>query len=88
MYIRHFTVCVQITELEAQCNEADQEKQKNAQLSVRVQELEAEINEKQQVRRTAYCHTQYYKVSVWVSSVWPFCIIVMFSNLPIASFKA
>lgn len=43
-------MCVQITELEAQCNEADQEKQKNAQLSVRVQELEAEINEKQQVR--------------------------------------
>lgn len=51
-------MCVQITELEAQCNEADQEKKKNAQLSVRVQELEAEINEKQQVRGRAYCHTQ------------------------------
>lgn len=59
MYVTCCTVCVQITELEAQCNEADQEKQKNAQLSVRVQELEAEINEKQQVRRRAYCHTQY-----------------------------
>lgn len=52
-------MCVQITELEAQCNEADQEKQKNAQLSVRVQELEAEINEKQQVRReNSHCQTQ------------------------------
>lgn len=51
-------MCVQITELEAQCNEAAQEKKKNAQLSVRVQELEAEINEKQQVRGTAYHHTQ------------------------------
>lgn len=59
MYVRHFTLCAQIAELEAQCNEAAQEKQKNAQLSVRVQELEAEINEKQQVRRTAYCPTQY-----------------------------
>lgn len=59
MYVRHFALCVQIAELEAQCNEADQEKQQNAQLSVRVQELEAEINEKQQVRSTAYCHTQY-----------------------------
>lgn len=58
MYVKHLSVCVQITELEAQCNEADQEKQRNAQLSVRVQELEAEINEKQQVRRMAYCQTQ------------------------------
>lgn len=51
-------MCVQITELEAQCNEAEQEKQKNAQLSVRVQELEAEINEKQQVSERAQCQAQ------------------------------
>ncbi|KAM4593746.1 homer protein homolog 2 [Odontesthes bonariensis] len=37
-----------IAELEAQCNEANQEKQKNAQLSIRVQELEAELQDKQQ----------------------------------------
>uniref|UniRef100_A0A3Q3GPU6 Homer scaffold protein 2 n=1 Tax=Labrus bergylta TaxID=56723 RepID=A0A3Q3GPU6_9LABR len=37
-----------IAELEAQCAEADQEKQKNAQLSARVQELEAELNDKEQ----------------------------------------
>lgn len=42
---------VQIVELEAQCKEADQEKQKNAQLTVRVQELEAELRDKEQVRR-------------------------------------
>lgn len=44
-------LCVQIAELEAQCNEANQEKQRNAQLSVRVQELEAELHDKEQVRR-------------------------------------
>lgn len=60
-------MCVQITELEAQCNEADQEKQKNAQLSVRVQELEAEINEKQQVRRAAHCQTKREKKMVCTS---------------------
>uniref|UniRef100_A0A1A7XQ56 Homer homolog 2 n=1 Tax=Iconisemion striatum TaxID=60296 RepID=A0A1A7XQ56_9TELE len=37
-----------IAELEAQCNEANQEKQKNAQLTARVQELEAELQEKEQ----------------------------------------
>ncbi|XP_044059859.1 homer protein homolog 2 isoform X2 [Siniperca chuatsi] len=37
-----------IVELEAQCNEADQEKQKNAQLTVRVQELETELRDKEQ----------------------------------------
>ncbi|XP_029354371.1 homer protein homolog 2 isoform X2 [Echeneis naucrates] len=37
-----------IAELEAQCNEASQERQKNAQLSVRVKELEAELQEKEQ----------------------------------------
>ena len=42
---------MQIVELEAQCKEADQEKQKNAQLSVKVQELEAELRDKEQVRR-------------------------------------
>lgn len=76
MCVKHLSVCVQITELEAQCTEADQEKQKNAQLSVRVQELEAEINEKQQVRRTAYCQTQCSKtiaVSVRVSKIGSFC---------------
>lgn len=36
-----------IAELEAQCNEANQEKQKNAQLSVRVKELERELQEKE-----------------------------------------
>lgn len=60
-------MCVQITELEAQCNEADQEKQKNAQLSVRVQELEAEINEKQQVRRTVTVRPSVKKKIVCVS---------------------
>ncbi|XP_054473768.1 homer protein homolog 2 isoform X2 [Anoplopoma fimbria] len=42
------TLREKIAELEAQCNEADQEKQKNAQLSVRVQELETELQEKEQ----------------------------------------
>uniref|UniRef100_A0A8C5NEC6 WH1 domain-containing protein n=1 Tax=Gouania willdenowi TaxID=441366 RepID=A0A8C5NEC6_GOUWI len=37
-----------IAELEAQCNEADQEKQGNTQLRVRVQELEAELQDKEQ----------------------------------------
>ncbi|XP_072236978.1 homer protein homolog 2 isoform X2 [Leuresthes tenuis] len=37
-----------IAELEAQCNEANQEKQKNAQLSIRVKELEAELQDKEQ----------------------------------------
>lgn len=41
---------VQIAELESECNEANQEKQKNAQLTVRVKELEAELQEKEQVR--------------------------------------
>lgn len=41
----------QIAELEAQCHEASQEKQKNAQLAVRVQELEAELSDKEQVRQ-------------------------------------
>lgn len=45
-----FSSCAQIAELEAQCTEADQEKQKNAQLTVRVQELEAELQDKEQVR--------------------------------------
>lgn len=36
-----------ISELEAQCSEADQEKQKNVQLSVRVQELETELQDKE-----------------------------------------
>lgn len=43
-------LCIQIAELEAQCNEANQEKQKNAQLTVRVQELQAELQEKEMVR--------------------------------------
>lgn len=43
-------------ELEAQCQEASQEKQKNAQLSVRVQELEAELNDKEQVRHLQWQH--------------------------------
>lgn len=42
---------MKIAELEAQCAEADQEKQKNAQLTVRVQELEAELSDKEQVTR-------------------------------------
>ncbi|KAM9765282.1 homer protein homolog 2 isoform 2-T2 [Menidia menidia] len=42
------TLREKIAELEAQCNEANQEKQRNAQLSVRVQELEAELQEKEQ----------------------------------------
>lgn len=37
-----------IAELEAQCNEANQERQKNAQLTVRVKELEAELQDKEQ----------------------------------------
>ncbi|XP_036399671.1 homer protein homolog 2-like [Megalops cyprinoides] len=37
-----------ITELEAECNEANQEKERNAQLTVRVQELESELQEKEQ----------------------------------------
>ncbi|XP_066557558.1 homer protein homolog 2 [Amia ocellicauda] len=37
-----------ITELEAQCNEANLEKERNAQLSVRVQQLESELQEKEQ----------------------------------------
>lgn len=36
-----------ISELEAQCNEANQEKQKNVQLSARVQELETELQDKE-----------------------------------------
>ncbi|XP_041794255.1 homer protein homolog 2 [Chelmon rostratus] len=42
------TLREKIAELEAQCNEANQEKQKNAQLSVRVQELETELQDKEQ----------------------------------------
>ncbi|XP_070774785.1 homer protein homolog 2 isoform X1 [Enoplosus armatus] len=42
------TLREKIAELEAQCNEADQEKQKNAQLTVRVQELETELRDKEQ----------------------------------------
>ncbi|XP_038130859.1 homer protein homolog 2 isoform X1 [Cyprinodon tularosa] len=42
------TLRKKIAELEAQCNEANQEKQKNAQLAVRVKELEAELQEKEQ----------------------------------------
>lgn len=37
-----------IAELEAQCNEANLEKEKNAQLTLRVQELEAELQDKEQ----------------------------------------
>ncbi|KAM9861281.1 homer protein homolog 2 [Aulostomus maculatus] len=37
-----------IAELEAQCNEASQEKQRNAQLTIRVQELETELQDKEQ----------------------------------------
>ncbi|KAK5874213.1 hypothetical protein PBY51_019181 [Eleginops maclovinus] len=42
------TLREKIAELEAQCNEANQEKQRNAQLSVRVKELEAELHDKEQ----------------------------------------
>nr|XP_057945488.1 homer protein homolog 2 isoform X2 [Doryrhamphus excisus] len=42
------TLREKIAELEAQCNEASQEKQRNAQLSVRVQKLEAELQDKEQ----------------------------------------
>ncbi|XP_078139284.1 homer protein homolog 2 [Centroberyx gerrardi] len=42
------TLREKIAELEAQCNEANQEKQRNAQLTVRVQELEAELQDKEQ----------------------------------------
>ncbi|XP_059205473.1 homer protein homolog 2 isoform X2 [Centropristis striata] len=42
------TLREKIAELEAQCNEANLEKQKNAQLSVRVQELETELQDKEQ----------------------------------------
>ncbi|XP_010774624.1 homer protein homolog 2 [Notothenia coriiceps] len=42
------TLREKIAELEAQCNEANQEKQRNVQLSVRVQELEAELHDKEQ----------------------------------------
>uniref|UniRef100_A0A3P9MN13 Homer scaffold protein 2 n=1 Tax=Oryzias latipes TaxID=8090 RepID=A0A3P9MN13_ORYLA len=42
------TLRQKIAELEAQCNEANQEKQKNAQLTIRVQELEAELQDKEQ----------------------------------------
>lgn len=42
-------VCVQIADLEVQCHEASQEKQRNVQLSVRVQELEAELHDRKQV---------------------------------------
>uniref|UniRef100_A0A3B4TCY4 Homer scaffold protein 2 n=2 Tax=Seriola dumerili TaxID=41447 RepID=A0A3B4TCY4_SERDU len=42
------TLREKIAELEAQCNEANEEKQKNAQLTLRVQELEAELQEKEQ----------------------------------------
>uniref|UniRef100_A0A8C6UAY7 Homer scaffold protein 2 n=1 Tax=Neogobius melanostomus TaxID=47308 RepID=A0A8C6UAY7_9GOBI len=41
------TLRSKISELEAQCNEANQEKQKNAQLSARVQELETELQDKE-----------------------------------------
>ncbi|KAI1904150.1 hypothetical protein AGOR_G00002720 [Albula goreensis] len=37
-----------ITALEAQCNEADQEKESNAKLTVRVKELETELQDKEQ----------------------------------------
>ncbi|XP_077451138.1 homer protein homolog 2 isoform X1 [Stigmatopora argus] len=37
-----------IAELEVQCNEASQEKQRNAQLGLRVQELEAELSDREQ----------------------------------------
>ncbi|MEQ2171075.1 hypothetical protein GOODEAATRI_006958 [Goodea atripinnis] len=43
------TLRKKIGELEAQCKEANQEKQRNAQLTVRVKELEAELQEKEQV---------------------------------------
>ncbi|XP_056134921.1 homer protein homolog 2 [Lampris incognitus] len=42
------TLREKIAELEAQCNEANQEKERNAQLTVRVQELETELQEKEQ----------------------------------------
>uniref|UniRef100_A0A3Q3X808 Uncharacterized protein n=1 Tax=Mola mola TaxID=94237 RepID=A0A3Q3X808_MOLML len=42
------TLREKIKALEAQCNEAEQEKQKNSQLSARVQELEAELSDKEQ----------------------------------------
>ncbi|XP_038556963.1 homer protein homolog 2 isoform X2 [Micropterus salmoides] len=42
------TLREKIAELEAQCNEAEQEKQKNAQLTVRVHELETELRDKEQ----------------------------------------
>uniref|UniRef100_A0A3Q1F7V3 Homer scaffold protein 2 n=1 Tax=Acanthochromis polyacanthus TaxID=80966 RepID=A0A3Q1F7V3_9TELE len=42
------TLREKIAELEAQCNEANQEKQKNAQLTVRVKELETELQDKEQ----------------------------------------
>ncbi|KAM7405903.1 hypothetical protein PAMP_000317 [Pampus punctatissimus] len=42
------TLREKIAELEAQCDEANQEKQRNAQLTVRVQELETELNDKEQ----------------------------------------
>lgn len=54
-HIKYFSqqlfLFTQIAELEAQCNEADQDKQKNSQMSVRVQELQTELHEKEQVRR-------------------------------------
>lgn len=62
-----FLTCVQIAELEAQCNEANQEKQKNAQLTIRVQELEAELQDKEQVSHagvemTGVCRTGFMNV--------------------------
>lgn len=42
------TLREKIKDLEAQCNEANQEKQKNLQLTARVQELEAELQDKEQ----------------------------------------
>ncbi|XP_037835731.1 homer protein homolog 2 isoform X2 [Kryptolebias marmoratus] len=42
------TLRQKIAELEAQCNDANQEKQRNAQLTVRVKELESELQEKEQ----------------------------------------
>ncbi|KAM7424416.1 hypothetical protein PAMA_000657 [Pampus argenteus] len=42
------TLREKIAELEAQCDEANQEKQRNAQLTVRVQELETELHDKEQ----------------------------------------
>uniref|UniRef100_A0A3B3DEG8 Homer scaffold protein 2 n=1 Tax=Oryzias melastigma TaxID=30732 RepID=A0A3B3DEG8_ORYME len=75
------TLRQKIADLEAQCNEANQEKQKNAQLSVRVQELEAELQDKEQelenLRKQAEiipqlmaeCESIGTKLQVWFSSI-------------------